>query len=57
MQQNAELRQQIVAPLYEDKVVDYIIELAQVTEKPVSAEELRAALSKLDEDDEAKEEA
>ena len=32
----AELR----APLFEDKVVDFIIELAEVTEKPVSRDEL-----------------
>ena len=32
----AELR----APIYEDKVVDFILELAQVKEKPVSVEEL-----------------
>jgi trigger factor len=34
----AELR----APIYEDKVVDYILELAKVTDKPVSVEELYA---------------
>ncbi len=28
------------APIYEDKVIDYIVELATVTEKPVSREEL-----------------
>ena len=30
------------APLFEDKVIDFIAELAKVTEKPVSAEELYA---------------
>lgn len=34
----AELR----APIYEDKVVDYILELAKVTDKPVAVEELYA---------------
>ncbi|HUW73939.1 MAG TPA: trigger factor [Methyloceanibacter sp.] len=34
----AELR----APIYEDKVVDYVLELAKVTDKPVSVEELYA---------------
>lgn len=34
----AELR----TPIYEDKVVDYILELAKVTEKPVPVEELYA---------------
>ena len=33
---------EIRAPLYEDKVVDYILELAKVTDKPVSVEELYA---------------
>jgi len=31
---------EIRAPLYEDKVVDYILELAKVTDTPVSVEEL-----------------
>ena len=35
------------APIYEDKVVDFILELAQVTDKPVSLKELLA----MDEDD------
>jgi trigger factor len=37
------------APIYEDKVVDFILELAQVTDKPVSLKELLA----MDEDDDA----
>jgi len=28
------------APLFEDKVVDFLVELAEVTEKPVSRDEL-----------------
>jgi trigger factor len=31
---------QLRAPIFEDKVVDFILELATVTEKPVSKEEL-----------------
>ena len=31
---------QLRAPIYEDKVVDFILELATVTEKKVSREEL-----------------
>jgi trigger factor len=30
------------APIYEDKVVDFILELAQVTDKPVSLKDLLA---------------
>jgi trigger factor len=28
------------APLFEDKVVDFLLELADITDKPVSREEL-----------------
>ncbi len=37
---NAHALAQIRAPIYEDKVVDFILELANVTEKKVSREEL-----------------
>ena len=37
------------APLFEEKVVDYIVELAEVKEKPVSAEELAKLLEEEDE--------
>ena len=33
-------RAQLRAPIYEDKVVDFILELATVTEKKVSREDL-----------------
>ncbi|TVQ32786.1 MAG: trigger factor [Geminicoccaceae bacterium] len=39
-QQNAEAREQLRAPLFEDKVVDFILQIAQVTTKEVSPEEL-----------------
>ena len=39
---NPELLAEIRAPIFEDKVVDYILELAKVTDKPVTAEELYA---------------
>ncbi|MDE8652667.1 trigger factor [Novosphingobium album (ex Liu et al. 2023)] len=35
---------QLRAPLYEDKVVDFLIEQAEVTEREVSREELQAAI-------------
>ncbi|WP_460273343.1 trigger factor [Celeribacter sp. ULVN23_4] len=50
VQQNPQMRQQIQAPLFEDKVVDYIAENAQVTEKEVSKEELEKAVEALDEE-------
>lgn len=37
---NPEARDQIAAPLYEDKVVDFILELAKITDKKVSVDEL-----------------
>ena len=39
-QQNPEAMAQIRAPIFEEKVVDFIVELASVTEKSVSLEEL-----------------
>ena len=32
------------APLYEEKVVDFLFEMAQVTDKPISPEELMKAV-------------
>ena len=37
---NPEMLAELRAPIYEDKVVDFVLELAKVTEKPVSVEEL-----------------
>jgi trigger factor len=37
---NANALAQLRAPIFEDKVVDFILELATVTEKKVSREEL-----------------
>jgi len=39
---NPQMLAEIRAPLFEDKVVDYLTELAKVTEKPVTAEVLYA---------------
>jgi len=39
---NPEMLAELRAPIFEDKVVDYILELAKVTDKPVSVEELYA---------------
>jgi trigger factor len=48
-QKNPQALAQLRAPLYEDKVVDFITEMAKITEKEVSREELLKAL----EEDEA----
>jgi trigger factor len=39
-QNNPQAIEQVRAPLFEDKVIDFLLELAQVTEKPVTPEEL-----------------
>ncbi len=53
-QKNPEAMQQITAPLYEEKVVDFIIELAKVTDKSVSVDEMMKALEADNEAAEAK---
>ena len=48
VRQNEGALAQIRAPLFEDKVVDYVLELVNVTEKTVTKDELQAALDALD---------
>jgi trigger factor len=50
VQQNQQMQQQMRAPLFEDKVVDYILELAVVTEKPTSKQDLQKSVEALDEE-------
>jgi len=49
VQKNQQMRQQIQAPLFEDKVVDYIFGEAEVKEKTVKKAALQKALEALDE--------
>lgn len=42
-QKNPEASQSLRAPIFEDKVVDFILEMASVTDKPVTKEELQKA--------------
>ncbi|WP_430395302.1 trigger factor [Ferrovibrio sp.] len=42
-QKNPEASASLRAPIFEDKVIDFIVEMASVTEKPVSKEELTKA--------------
>lgn len=49
-QENPQAMQQLSGPVYEEKIVNFILELAKVTEKTVTAEELMAE----DEDDKPK---
>ncbi|WP_138468984.1 trigger factor [Poseidonocella sp. HB161398] len=50
IQQNAQAQQQLRAPIFEDKVVDYVFELAQVTETEVSKEDLEKAVESLEDE-------
>ncbi len=50
VQQNAQMQQQLRAPIFEDKVVDYIVELAQVADKEVSKDDLQKAVEALEEE-------
>ena len=45
------MQQQLRAPIFEDKVVDYVFDQATVTEKPVDKDTLKAAVEKLEEDE------
>ncbi|XXK29684.1 trigger factor [Rhodobacteraceae bacterium nBUS_24] len=50
VQNNQQMQQQLRAPIFEDKVVDYMFELAQVEEKEVSKDDLQKAVEALEED-------
>ena len=47
---NAELKDQLRAPIFEEKTVDFILELAKVSEKSVTPEELLKAAREAEED-------
>ncbi|MGL4321592.1 MAG: trigger factor [Paracoccaceae bacterium] len=49
VQKNPQMQQQLRAPLFEDKVVDFIVAGAVVKDKDVSKEALQKAVEKLDE--------
>lgn len=53
VRQNEQMLQQIRAPLFEDKVVDFILELADVTDETVTKDELQRRLEALDAEDES----
>ncbi|GAA6179061.1 MULTISPECIES: trigger factor [unclassified Shimia] len=50
VQQNQQMQQQLRAPIFEDKVVDYVFELAEMTEKEVSKDDLQKAVEALDDE-------
>jgi len=48
MKSNEQAMQQLRAPIFEDKVVDYVLELAETTDKSVKKEDLEKAIEALD---------
>lgn len=50
VRQNQQMLQQMRAPIFEDKVVDHILEQSEVTEKSVSKDDLQKAIEALDEE-------
>ena len=50
-QKNDEARAQLRAPIFEEKVVDFVIESAELTDKTVTRDELEAAVRALDEEE------
>jgi len=54
VQQNPQMQQQLRAPLFEEKVIDYICELAEVSETEVTKDELEAAVAALEDEVSAK---
>ncbi|WP_370211222.1 trigger factor [Roseovarius sp.] len=48
VQQNPQMQQQMRAPIFEEKVVDYVLELATVKDKDVSKDDLQKAVEELD---------
>ncbi len=50
VQKNPQMRQQIQAPIFEDKVVDYVFEQASVKEKTVTKDALQKAIDALEDE-------
>ncbi|MBL4917605.1 trigger factor [Szabonella alba] len=49
VQKNPQMQQQLRAPIFEDKVVDFIVAGAKVTDKEIDKDELQKAIEALDE--------
>jgi trigger factor len=50
IQQNQQMQQQMRAPIFEDKVIDYVAEQAKVSEKEVTKADLEKEIEKLDDE-------
>jgi trigger factor len=51
VQKNAQIQQQLRAPIFEDKVVDLVLERIDVTEREVDKDELRKAIDAMEDDE------
>lgn len=50
VQKNPQMQQQMRAPLFEDKVVDYVFELADISDSEVSKDDLQKAVEAMEKD-------
>ncbi len=50
VRQNQQMQQQLRAPIFEDKVIDHIVDRAEVTEKEISKDELQKAVEELEDE-------
>jgi len=50
VQNNPQMRQQMRAPIFEDKVIDYVVELAEVTDKEVTRQDLETAIEEMNDE-------
>lgn len=50
VQKNAQMRQQLRAPIFEEKVIDYVVELAGASDKTVSKADLEKAIEAMNDE-------
>jgi len=50
VQKNPQMRQQMRAPIFEDKVIDFVVELAEVSEKEISKDDLEKAIEAMNDE-------
>ncbi|MYM54183.1 trigger factor [Thalassovita mangrovi] len=50
IQQNQQMQQQLRAPIFEDKVIDHVVEQAKVSEKEISKDDLQKAVEALEDE-------
>ncbi|CUH63038.1 Trigger factor [Thalassovita gelatinovora] len=50
VQQNQQMQQQLRAPIFEDKVVDHVVDQAKVTDKEINKDDLQKAVEELEDE-------